>query len=172
MKMTLTLLSLALAALVSTAQAAEAVSSSDKEFAVKAAQDGMAEVEMGELAQKRASSDSVKKYAGQLVEAHTTANEELKTIAQAQGITLPKSLSKEDQKLQDELASLSGAEFDQRFVQAQIKDHQEAIDLFQAQTEEGQSQELKSYAENTLPHLESHLRAAEKLAAETASSSR
>ncbi len=54
---------------------------SDSQFAKKAAQGGMAEVKMGQLAQDKGTSDSVKKFGQRMVEDHTKAGDELKKAA-------------------------------------------------------------------------------------------
>jgi putative membrane protein len=63
--------------------------SSSTEFIKKAAAGGMAEVQLGNLAQERASSDDVKSFAKRMVDDHTKANDDLKQVAQKKGVTLP-----------------------------------------------------------------------------------
>lgn len=138
----------------------------DTTFAKKAAQDGLAEVQLGKIAQKRASDPAVKSYAEQLVASHSNANNKLLSIAKAEGIKLPNALSKEDQKLKTELNKLSGAQFDKRFMEAQIDHHQKAVDLFTQESASGKSPQLKQFATDTLPHLQSHLDQANKISAD------
>lgn len=57
----------------------------------------------------------------------------------------------------------SGAEFDQGFVAAQIKAHQNAIALFDQQANTGSDAELKAFAAKHLPEMRDHLRRAEEL---------
>jgi putative membrane protein len=133
-----------------------------KSFATQAAQDGLAEVEIARLAEQRASDPAVKDFARQLVKEHSANDKQLKSIARSEGITLPKKLSTDDRKTRDELAKLSGQQFDQRFLQVQVQDHQKAIDLFQKQADNG-SGKLQAYAKNTLPHLQMHLDTANRL---------
>lgn len=72
--------------------ASKMMKSADTHFAMKAAQGGMAEVKMGQLAADKASSPDVKAFGQQMVDDHTKANDQLKSIAQEQGITLPSTL--------------------------------------------------------------------------------
>src|SRR5690242_1369516 len=65
------------------------VSAADRKFAIAAAQGGMAEVKLGELAVKNGASDSVKKFGQRMVDDHSKANDELKQIATNKGIALP-----------------------------------------------------------------------------------
>ena len=68
---------------------AKAVSSADKKFAMEAAQGGLAEVELGKLATQKGQSDKVKQFGQRMVDDHTNANNQLKSLAQKDNITLP-----------------------------------------------------------------------------------
>ncbi len=57
--------------------------SSDMAFAMKAAQGGMAEVQLGQLAAQKADNAAVKAFGRQMVDDHTKANDDLKSAAQA-----------------------------------------------------------------------------------------
>ena len=63
--------------------------SADTAFAIKAAQGGVAEVEMGKLAVEKGSSADVKAFGQQMVDDHTKANDDLKSVAEKKGMTLP-----------------------------------------------------------------------------------
>ena len=67
------------------------------------------------------------------------------------------------QKLLDDLKAKSGKDFDQSYDQAQVKDHKDAVALFEAYAKSGDDPELKNWAAKTLPHLKEHLSMAEKL---------
>lgn len=137
---------------------------SDKAFFEKAAQGGMAEVEMAKLALERASSADVKSFAETLQRDHTTANQKLMQIAQQKGLDAPKQLSAEQRKTLDKLSNLKGDEFDKAFMkEAGMKDHKKDIQLFERQAKEGKDAELKAFASETLPTLKSHLQMAQKI---------
>ena len=134
---------------------------SDDQFARKAAQGGLAEVELGRLASQKAESPDVKQFAQQMVTDHTQANQQLKQAAPSMNV--PDTLDAEHQALKDKLSSLSGKEFDREYMKAQLKDHQEAISLFRSESDNGQGQ-LKSFAATTLPKIEDHARMARDIA--------
>src|SRR4051812_13961336 len=86
----ITLLTVALAAGTSLAVAADKgekgqLSSKDYKFAVEAAQGGMSEVQMGELAKQKATNPQVKSFADKMVTDHNKANDELKQIISHKG---------------------------------------------------------------------------------------
>lgn len=128
------------------------------EFAVKAANGGMLEVELGRLAEEKAASKDVKDFGAMMVKDHSKANEELKTIAATQNITLPSTLGEDEQKHVNEMAKLSGADFDKKYVSMMVDDHKEDIDEFKkAAEDEKTNPAVKDFATKTLPTLQKHM---------------
>jgi putative membrane protein len=143
-----------------TALAADApakASHADRSFADTAAQAGMAEVEMAKLAQQHAASTDVKSFADRMVADHTKANEQLTTIATAQGIALPTRLSGKDQRELTKLGKLEGAAFDKEYVKSQVGAHHDAVKLFEKESKGGRNDDLRNFAGTTLPTLQDHL---------------
>ena len=132
-------------------------SADDKDFAVKAAQGGMAEVQMGNLAQQNASSDPVKALGRRLVEDHTKLNTDLREIAGREGIVLPTEVSSKLRGEIDRLAKLSGAEFDREFLNEAVSDHRADLDEFQKEAASGSNKAIRDFAAGSQPTLQSHL---------------
>jgi putative membrane protein len=133
----------------------------DSTFATKAAQGGMAEVKLGELAKDHAQSDEVKNFGQQMVTDHTKANDELKSIAAGKNITLPTDLNAKDKATYDRLSKLSGAAFDRAYMRDMVADHRTDVSEFRKQAKSGTDPDLKAFASKTLPTLEHHLQMAE-----------
>ncbi len=128
------------------------------EFAVKAANGGMLEVELGRLAQEKAQSSDVKQFGAMMVKDHSKANEELKTIAATQNITLPSTLGEDEQKHVNDMTKLSGAEFDKKYVSMMVDDHKEDIDEFKKAAQDDKTNPaVKDFATKTLPTLQKHM---------------
>jgi putative membrane protein len=139
--------------------------SADAKFAMKAAQGGMAEVQLGQLAAQKASNPDVKAYGQMMVDDHTKANDQLKSVAAQQNMTLPTTLDAKDQALMTKLQGLSGADFDKTYVKAMVKDHQEDVKEFQKEADKGKDPQIKNFASQTLPVLQQHLSKAQSLQA-------
>lgn len=135
----------------------------DAEFAVDAADGGMFEVQLGELAQKNGSAAQVKQFGQMMASDHGKANEELKALAQQKNITLPTSLSSDKQRKYDELAKKTGADFDKAYMDLMVKDHKEDIEEFREMSQEGKDAELKTWATSKVPTLEMHLQRAQTI---------
>jgi putative membrane protein len=131
--------------------------SGDNGFMIKAAQGGMAEVELGRMAATKAQNAEVKKFAQMMVEDHSNANTELKSLATKKGVTIPAETDAEHKSVADKLTALSGAEFDKAYVQAMVDDHKKTVDLFQNESTNGTDAEAKAFAAKTLPKIKAHL---------------
>jgi putative membrane protein len=142
---------------------ADQPNNSDRNFARAAAAGGLAEVEFGKLAQQKGQSDAVKDFGGRMVEDHGKANDQLKALAKKDAIPLPEKLDPEHKAIHDRLAGLSGAAFDQAYVQAQVADHQSTAQLLEYEIGAGQDVDLKSFASQTLPIVLKHLEMAQHI---------
>jgi putative membrane protein len=139
-----------------TATAGNKVSRAEKNFLTKAAQGGMAEVELGKLAQEKASSEDVKRIGETLVQDHTKANEEVQQIASNKGVNLPGETAGKHKSAVKRLSKLSGEEFDREFLRYQLKHHNEDIRQFEHTASRADTPEVKEFASNTLPVLKKH----------------
>ncbi len=138
--------------------AAASVPKADHSFATKAARAGLAEVAAAQIALQKSSNQDVKNFAQRMVDDHTKANDQLKSIASQEGIKLPTSPSSADQKKAEALQKLSGNAFDRRYVSDQITAHKEAVSLFTTESKSGKDSSLQSFAAQTLPILQDHYR--------------
>ncbi len=135
----------------------------EKEFMTKAAQGGMAEVKLGELASTKAQNTEVKAFAQKMVTDHGKANAELKDLAKQKNFTLPTDVNEDQKETYNELAKLSGAEFDKEYVKIMVDAHEKDVDAFQEQADDGDDADTKAFAAKTLPTLKSHLEMIRKI---------
>src|SRR5690554_4613679 len=129
----------------------------DADFAVKAADSGLAEVNASEVAQEKAQDQRVKDFAAMMIQDHTKANEELKTLAANKNITLPTAPGEPHLKNIADLNSYTGADFDREYMDLMVDDHQKAVSLFEDAAEDAEDAEIRAFAAKTLPSLEKHL---------------
>jgi putative membrane protein len=140
-----------------------AVDKDDAKFAVAAANGGMAEVELGKLAQEKAASSKVKDFGAMMVADHGKANDEMKALAVSKNITLPSAINDEEQRVKDDLSAKSGADFDKAYVSNMIDDHKKDIKEFEEASKNCKDADLKAFAVKTLPVLKMHLDAIQKI---------
>jgi putative membrane protein len=63
----------------------------------------------------------------------------------------------------DKLAKATGAEFDRAYMAGQVKDHEDAVALFEKESKDGKDQKLRAWAKETLPTLRHHLKMAREI---------
>ena len=143
----------------------KSLSDDDREFMIKAAGDGLFEIEVAKMAAKKSQRADVKRFAAMMAKDHMAASEELKTIAVSKPLRLPGNMPDGKKADLNMFSKASPAEFDEKFLSmVGIEEHKSDIKLFETQVEKGRDPQVKAFAEKTLGKLRMHLAAAEKLA--------
>ena len=148
----------------SSAQSTSGLSPADQKFIKEAAEGGLAEVELGQLATEKGSSDDVKKFGQRMIDDHGKANDQLKQIASSKGVDLPSEPSAKNKATKDRLSKLSGEQFDKAYMTDMLQDHKIDIAAFRRESTSGRDQDVKSFATQTLPTLQDHLKDAQSIA--------
>ena len=139
------------------ATATSSLTDEDNKFVMKAASGGLMEVELGKLAQAKASNAKVKEFGSMMVTDHSKANDELKALAQSKGITLPGTMTDEHQKHVKDLSEKTGNDFDEAYMKMMVNDHKDDVDNFEECSKDSKDADLKAFATKTLPVLQKHL---------------
>jgi putative membrane protein len=150
-------------AMLALAGAHATVGSDDETFIKKAAQGGMAEVELGKLAEQKSTNPEVKSFAARMVRDHSAADRKLTALAASKGVELPSGKGMGNDATYLKLKVLSGKSFDKAYVNAMVDDHKEDVADFEKQSNEAQDPDVKMFATKTLPTLKSHLDAIQKI---------
>jgi putative membrane protein len=141
----------------------------DHKFMLEAAQGGMMEVQLAQLAQQKASSDDVKEFAKELEQDHSKANENLKDLAKQKNVALPTELDQKHQAKMAKLQNMSGDQFDRAYMKMMVDDHKKNVSKFQKHSERAMDSHVKDFAAKTLPSLQGHLQKAQQLNTSTRS---
>ncbi len=129
---------------------------------MKAAQGGLAEVQLGQLAAQKASNPDVKAFGQKMVDDHTKANDQLKDIASKNSIAVPTELSAKDKAEHERLSKLSGDAFDKAYMSHMVADHKKDVAEFKKEANSGKDDAVKNFAQQTLPTLQEHLKMAQE----------
>jgi len=136
---------------------------SDATFVLKASGSGLAEGNLGRIAVKRAASADVRRFAQKMIDDHTKANTELLALADKARLRPAPAMDAAHERMATSLGKLSGGDFDREYMDGQVKDHEEAVALFEKESKEGKNEDLKGWAGKTLPHLREHLKMAREV---------
>lgn len=148
---------------MATTATATPVADMDKKFMMDAAAGGMMEVQAGQLAATNASSDRVKAFGNMMVQDHTNANNELKSLASSKSVMLPDSLPAKHREHISMLQKKTGKDFDKAYMSMMLMDHKEDISKFQMASNSAKDADLKAFASKTLPTLRTHLDSAKAI---------
>ncbi|HLI86420.1 MAG TPA: DUF4142 domain-containing protein [Bryobacteraceae bacterium] len=146
----------------SASRSANRLTSADQTFLHKAAQVNMYEIELGKIAE-RSSNPAVRQFAQTMVTDHSKMQDQVKSVAMDQGVTLPTKVSSTQQATIDRLSKKSGAAFDKDYIDTMVKDHKTDISEFENQANNASDPAVKSLAEGALPTLHLHLTMAQNV---------
>lgn len=136
---------------------AQSLGDADREFIQKAANGGLAEVELGNVAVQRAERPIVKEFGAKMVKDHGAANADLATLARAKGVDMPTTLDPAHQAVRDRLMALQGADFDRAYMQDMVSDHTQDLAEFEKASQTASDADVRSWAAARLPVLREHL---------------
>jgi len=143
------------------AQKSGDLSHADTEFAQKAAEDGLAEVSLAQLAQQKALREEVREFAKRMADDHAKANAELKDIAARHNIQVASTLDRHHEREMNKLSSLIGGDFDRAYMSRMVREHRKDVKEFRKRANAKQQDDVTRFAAATLPTLETHLRMAQ-----------
>jgi putative membrane protein len=150
-------------ATTSSSPAAGTLAPEARAFLNKAAVGGMAEVQLGQVAEKNAKSPDVKLFGRRMIEDHSKANSELTRLATTKGVTPPSELDSKHKATLDRLSKLTGDQFDKAYMADMVTDHEEDVAEFQKEANSGGDPDVKAFAAKTLPTLQEHLKLAKAI---------
>jgi putative membrane protein len=136
----------------------------DKDFVRSVAESSATEVQLGKLAQDKASSDTVKELGKRMVEAHTQTTQQLKQAAVALNIQMPETPPRKARKAEEKLAKLSGTDFDRAYARMAADEQKQTVKQFEREAKGGKVPGVKEYASKNLPAEQERQKQAEELA--------
>jgi putative membrane protein len=148
----------------SAAFAQAAASDDDKHFVEEALKGGKSEVELGRLATQKGASDDVKMFGQKMVEDHTKLGEKMKAVAAEIGVKPPDMASAGGIATKAKLEMLSGKSFDDAYISAMVKDHEEDLQAFKNESANGSSPSVKRAAHQGEMVVSEHLEMIRKIA--------
>jgi putative membrane protein len=167
----ITTLAMACIAAIAFAQTPAQTPPSGSEFLKKAMQGNTTEIEAGELAANKATSDAVKKLGQMMAEQHSGARDKVAALAKRKNVELPKEISEQQKDVLEKLQAAEGPRFDQEYVAEMVKAHEATIQMLNTEIETGRDADTKALAQELLPTVKAHLSEANRLAGKEDSAS-
>ncbi|HEY7182685.1 MAG TPA: DUF4142 domain-containing protein [Blastocatellia bacterium] len=140
-----------------------AVTPAEKEFITDAARGGALEVQLGNLAAQKASSEDVKRFGERMATDHSQLGQKLQQVASSLNLTPEQNLTPAQQNTVSRLEKLSGKEFDREYIRSMISDHERDIAEFQRAASKATNPDIKQFVTEALPTLQEHLKMAREI---------
>ena len=138
----------------------------DKAFLKQAAVGGAAEIQLGQMAKKKASNPQVKQFGARMVKDHSKNADLLTQVAQTQHVSLPTRLTPKYQDAKAQLSREAGPQFDNAYMKMMVQDHMKTVAKYKKEAATSHDPTVKKYAQESLPVLESHLQEARQIASQ------
>lgn len=121
------------------------------------------EIELGKIVQAKADRNDVKEFARWMVDAHTKANQDLKSAAATQGITLPMELEAWQKAKLDHVRTIDARDLSGLYIFGQVGAHHMALLGNRCAVNKLQDGEFKKLAQKMVTEVRHHLEQAEKI---------
>ena len=139
----------------------------DAEFLVKSTSNTLLEIELGKLAQARATDAAVRAYGTRLVPQRLELLATLRALAAAKGLTVPAALGGDEQEAYHEASTQPGAQLDKHLMALLVKAQKQDEDNFDDMSDDAYDGDIRGFAAKFHGPVEEQLDAA-KAAADVA----
>lgn len=128
----------------------------DRNFAIASSENINAQINFGQLALDNGEDDSVLEYGTMLVSENALSKTELEGIVNGTDVEISAGISASMQAKYDELAVLSGKDFDMAFVNFQLELLENSKSIYVNQKDNGENNTMKAFADKTLGKVKDH----------------
>lgn len=135
----------------------------DQAFMVQASYGNYNEVELAALADSISTNDSVNVFADMMLTDHQAAQSDLIALANNWNVNIPQSPDSLHIAMKQQLMLLTGLNFDTAYIHGQIRDHEQAVALYQFAADSSRVGSVRTYASKHLPKIRMHLEHAQRI---------
>ncbi len=136
----------------------------DANFLVKATSNVMLEVELGKLAQARASAPAVRAYGSRLVQNRLELLAALRTLADAKKLAVPPALGQDEQAAYHEASTQPGTQLDKHVMALIIKTQKQDEDAFDDMKDDAYDGDIRGFAAKYYQPVQEQLASAKEAA--------
>lgn len=136
----------------------------DERFIRSAASAARMQVELGRIAQRRASDARVKQFGQRMIDDNRKAERDLLDVAIHRDITIPPGMTPAHRSLMGQIAPLVGDTFDREYVRMMVGEHLALVREYDEEARNALDPHVRDAAEKNLPNLRDHLEKARALA--------
>ncbi|WP_188563037.1 DUF4142 domain-containing protein [Hymenobacter frigidus] len=135
----------------------------DARFMVKTTSNVLLEVELGKLAQARATAPVVRTYGAGLVQNRLELLATLRKLAAAKNLTVPAALGEDEQAAYHEISTRAGTQLDKQLMALLIKTQKQDEDGFDDMSDDAYDGDIRGFAAKYLTPVQEQLAGAKKV---------
>jgi putative membrane protein len=136
----------------------------DAKFLVNTASSTLLEIELGKLAQARATTPAVRTYGTALLQSRLEMLAALRTLADAKKLALPPALGEDEQAAYHEVSSSPAPQLDKRLVALLVKTQKQDEDAFDDMSDDAYDGDIRGFAAKYLEPVRENLEGAKDVA--------
>lgn len=133
------------------------------EFLIRVTEDSLAEMELCMLALENSERDEVKVFAQSMLDEHGKLGQQIEKMASDMKVRFPKNVRPEHASQVREMTRLQGDKFDQRFLEQNIRYHENDLKVFQHYAQQKSGGPVQKLAETGVQLFEKHLKMVREL---------
>lgn len=126
----------------------------DATFLVSTTSNALLEVELGKLAQARATSPDVRSYGARLVQSRLELLAALRTLAEAKKLAVPPALGEDGQAAYHDVSTQPGTQLDKHLMALLVKAQKQDEDAFDDMKDDAYDGDLRGFAAKYLPAVQ------------------
>ena len=135
----------------------------DARFMVKTTSNVLLEVELGKLAQARATAPVVRTYGTSLVQNRLELLAALRKLAAAKSLTVPAALGEDEQAAYHEISTRAGTQLDKQLMALLVKTQKQDEDGFDDMSDDAYDGDIRGFAAKYLTPVQEQLAGAKKV---------
>lgn len=136
----------------------------DARFMVETTSNALLEVELGKLAQARATTPVVRTYGASLVQNRLALLSALRTLAAAKSLTVPAALGDDAQAAYHEVSTQTGSQLDKQLMALLVKTQKQDEDGFDDMSDDAYDGDIRGFAAKFLTPVQEQLAGAKEVA--------
>ena len=136
----------------------------DAKFLVQATGNALLEVELGKLAQARATSPTVRSYGTRLLQKRLELLGALRALAAAKSLAVPSALGDDEQAAYHDASTQTGAQLDKHVMALLVKSQKQDENAFDDMSDDAYDGDIRGFAAKYLPAVQEQLAGAKEVA--------
>lgn len=135
----------------------------DDKFVHEVTADNLLEIQLGQVAERKATNGDVKDFANRLVADYPRLQNQWTSISSSNGMAFQPSMGTLHRQKLERVQKASGAKFDRVYMSTVIEHLESIVPYFQNEGRGAHSSQVRKLVENELPTLQQHLAQAKRI---------